>query len=285
MAESTAIQVATLASGSSGNSVFIRCGDTQLLLDAGISRKRLQASLSEFGTELGDLSAILLTHEHRDHINGMERIRKREPHVPVYCSAGTIAGCQSDYGLALSATTVRPGTPFSIGSAQISPFRVPHDARECLAYRIDFPGLSLALATDLGEAQHDVRAMLTGCDVLLLECNYDVELLRWGNYPGWLKNRVASARGHLSNWQAQQTLRLIASSTLRHVFLLHMSEENNLADRAVEAAKKGLRAYPGVRITLAPRHEPCDLQTFEPRDEYVRKVRPLSAPRQGVLSF
>lgn len=285
MANSTAIQVATLASGSSGNSVFIRCGDTQLLFDAGISRKRLQKSLSGFGTELGDLSAILLTHEHRDHINGIEAVRKKERHVPIYCSAGTMAGCQADYGLALSATTAKSGTSFTVGTATITPFRVPHDSRECLAYRIDFPGLSLALATDLGEAQQNVRAMLADCDVLLLECNYDVELLRWGKYPGWLKNRVASARGHLSNWQAQQTLRLVANSALRHVFLLHMSEENNLADKALDAAKKGLSAYPRAQITLAPRHEPCELQTFELRDEFVRKVRPLSAPRQGVLSF
>ena len=284
MATAEEIQVLTIASGSSGNSLMVRGRDTRILVDAGVSRRRIQHALADHTERLADLSAILITHEHKDHVSGIPMIHKREHHVPIYATRGTLNACRSDYGWGLGAHTVRAGHSFEVGAVRVTPIAVRHDAAEPVGYRLDWPGFSMAVVTDLGQAEAAVRDAVADCELLVLEFNYDVDMLRWGKYPGWLKGRVSSSRGHLSNFQAQQFLRRVAGPRLREVVLIHLSKENNRPDLADEMAKRALADWPRVKVTVAAREEPGELLRI-PTSGTVRRTMPTvrAVPRQGTL--
>ena len=190
----------------------------------------------------------------------------------------------SDYGWGLGAHTVRAGHSFEVGAVRVTPIAVRHDAAEPVGYRLDWPGFSMAVVTDLGQAEAAVRDAVADCELLVLEFNYDVDMLRWGKYPGWLKGRVSSSRGHLSNFQAQQFLRRVAGPRLREVVLIHLSKENNRPDLADEMAKRALADWPRVKVTVAAREEPGELLRI-PTSGTVRRTMPTvrAVPRQGTL--
>jgi phosphoribosyl 1,2-cyclic phosphodiesterase len=242
----------TLASGSSGNAALISRGDTHVLLDAGISCRRITASLQELGLAPADLSAIFITHTHSDHISGLNTIVKKWD-VPICASMQTCDGLESRIaGISRSLRPFRWGESLSWGKMTITPFPTSHDAPGSADYRFD----DLGVLTDTGYVTAEAADVLAGVRLLMLETNHDVETLRSGPYPYYLKQRILGTAGHLSN----ETAAAFAAQEVRlgaqELILAHLSEENNtpaMARRAVETALTG--AGLSSRVSVAPRSE------------------------------
>lgn len=280
------IEVQTLASGSSGNALLIRSAGSRLLVDAGISCRRIERLLAASGLGVGDLDGLLLTHEHGDHVRGLPTLRSRHPSLRLYATPGTARACAARYGWEMRCVPVASGRELGIGDVRVTPFRSSHDAAEPVNYRFDWPGLSLVLLTDLGTWGGQEREALAGCRVALIESNYDGDMLRLGPYPAHLKRRVASDRGHLSNRQARQLLETPAASGLESVVLLHLSAENNQPALALAEVERVQRARPDLRVAVAPRHQPGPVLRFSRvvgRGVARSGLRPDL--RQGVLAL
>jgi len=244
------LRLAILGSGSSGNATLVRWGETRMLLDCGFSVAELERRLAAVGERLDAVQAVLVTHEHSDHVAGLRGLSRR-PHLAL----GLTAGCARAARLARRARAgrleVRPGEPFRVGDIEVLAFRTLHDACEPVGYRLGFPdGSALGVATDLGVASEPAVEALRGCALLGLESNHDPDMLRAGPYPAFLKHRILSDRGHLSNAQAAALLGRLAHDGLRQVFALHLSQVNNRP--ALAAAALGARlAELGLRAGLA----------------------------------
>lgn len=226
------IRLASLGSGSRGNATVIEAGDTCLLVDCGLSLRRVRAGLERLGRTLGDITALLVTHEHSDHIGGVERLARRLG-LPVWMSAGT--GAHFGRNLPFPWYRFSSHEPFACGGVTIRPFPVPHDAREPTQFVIDDGRYRLGLLTDAGSITRHMVEMLSPCDALLLECNHDRDLLLRGDYPPPLKRRVGGDWGHLSNQQAAGLLGQLDCGRLQFVAAAHLSEQNNDPDLAVAA--------------------------------------------------
>ena len=240
----------TLASGSSGNAALAREQDTALLIDAGISAKRIAQSLAEIGLSLDALDGILITHEHVDHIQGLRTLCKKCA-VPIYASRGTA----QSLGFAGSALRIfDAGERFTLGAFDVTTFPSSHDTADPVGYRLDCADGSLGFLTDTGFVTSDAYDALLGVDTLLLEANHDTEMLRNGRYPYPLKKRISGKYGHLSNAQAAE----FAVDSVRHgtrdILLAHLSAENNTPAAAEYAVLRALqqRGY-SVRLCTAPR--------------------------------
>ena len=252
----------TLASGSSGNAALMSCGDTYLLLDAGISARRITTALKGMGVDPGCLSAILVTHEHSDHISGLATLTKQLG-LPVYATAPTLDQlCRKVPLLAQQrlCRAFRPGDGFPIGEIWVQPFATDHDAAGSVGYSLTGDGCKLTLCTDLGRVTPQVEQAVSGCDLLVCETNYDPEWLASGPYPYYLKRRIMGDRGHLSNEMGALLALRAAQSGTRHILLAHLSAENNTPARALETVRRTLAAggfCPGEDLTLAvaPRSE------------------------------
>ena len=239
------ISVHTLASGSEGNSLLVSACGVHLLVDAGISARRIKQSLSRLGLTPDDLSAILITHEHTDHTAGLATLLKHHA-VPLYASGGTTFYLRSRLpGLDGCLRLVAPGSVFSIGPAQVTVFATSHDAGESVDYRIDCGGEAVGILTDTGFVPEPAAAALTGVDLLVLESNHDVEWLLSGPYPYPLKQRILGRRGHLSNEDAAACARRA---------LAHPSRENNTPARALQVMERALSDL-DVSVDVAPRGE------------------------------
>lgn len=217
------MRFASLGSGSRGNAGLIEHGQTLLLVDCGFSLRELEKRLLRLGRDPGQVTAILLTHEHGDHASGAGVFARRHG-TPVYLSAGTRAACAS---LQAGCRIISSHSPFAVGDLQITPFPVPHDAREPTQFVFSNGDLRIGLLTDVGMSTPHIEERLDGCDALLLECNHDVHMLQNGNYPAALKARVGGNFGHLSNAQAAALLQVIDTSRLQHIVAMHLSEKNN----------------------------------------------------------
>ncbi len=239
----------TLASSSGGNAALVRCGDTALLLDAGISARRIAQALSALGMSPAGLDAVLVTHEHSDHVAGLATLGKKYG-VPVYASRGTARRLTQ-------AVNVRPfdaGDVFSVGAFEIRSFRTSHDTADSVDYRFDCADGSAGALTDTGFVTEEAAAALAGVDLLLLEANHDVERLKSGPYPYPLKLRILSDKGHLSNEAAADfALRCVRNGT-RDILLAHLSAENNTPALAEYAVARRLQAAGlSIRLGVAPR--------------------------------
>jgi len=240
----------TLASGSGGNAALLRSGDTALLLDAGISARRIEASLRTLGLSPAALSAVLITHEHSDHIGGVRTLTKRFS-LPVYASYGTarFLSCAGDALRAFAA-----GDIFSIGPLRVTSFRTSHDAADSVGYRVDGPDGSFGLLTDTGVVPAAAEELLPGVDVLLLEANHDIDMLLGGPYPYPLKQRIRGPRGHLSNECAADFALRCARGGTHDILLAHLSAENNTPEAAQYAVGRRLQSEGfAVRLGVAPR--------------------------------
>ncbi|MBU2702538.1 phosphoribosyl 1 [Sporomusaceae bacterium BoRhaA] len=224
------MEVHVLASGSSGNATYLQLGQARILVDAGISTRRIQQSLIKLGTSIAELDGILITHEHRDHIYGLETLMKKF-HVPVYATAKTWdamylkARLPDNYCVELKPS-------FTVQDVCIEPFRISHDAADPVGYSIYGENMKCSMATDLGFVTEGVKQALALSDVLVLESNHDVKMLENGSYPWYLKKRILSNRGHLSNLDAGWLLTRLERKNHTHVFLAHMSKENNTPEVA-----------------------------------------------------
>lgn len=270
-----------LASGSSGNALLVRLGETRLLIDAGLHYPALAARLAAAGVTAGELDAVLVSHEHADHARGLPELLARHPGVPVLATAGTARLALRDLGVRLRGS-IRADVAFAIGDAVVVPFAVPHDAAEPVGFRLERGDFALAVATDLGEVTRSVERALSGCRAIVVEANHDLELLARGPYPSFLKRRVASRRGHLSNDQAARLLRAVAGPWLRHVTLAHASATNNSPERAIAAVADALAHHPGIHVAVADRDRVGEEHGFEVaavgRPPLPRGGRPAAVP-------
>ena len=226
------MQIHVLASGSSGNATFIEMENTKILVDAGISTRRIKQSLDKLGTKIEELDGVLITHEHRDHVNGLATMLKKY-HLPAYARPDT---WQSMYCREVLPNDCCRDLPDSldIGKIKVEPFAISHDAADPVGFRLQAGSTKVGIATDLGFVTPTVKAALALSDVLVLEANHDIDMLQSGSYPWHLKKRIMSNRGHLANTDAGWTLARLNRKDHTHVFLAHLSRENNRPELAEE---------------------------------------------------
>ena len=240
----------TIASSSAGNASLVCHEDTHILIDAGVSCRRITQSLAVLNLTLEDIDAILITHEHIDHVRALGTLQKKCA-VPLYASRGTAAAL--DYP-AERVHAFAPGDAFTVGSLRALPFRTSHDARESVGYRIESGDGSLAVLTDTGCITDEAHDLALGADTLLLEANHDVELLTTGPYPYPLKRRILGEYGHLSNEAAAEFAVECVRAGTSDILLAHLSGENNTPDLAEYAVGRALQARGlSVRLAAAPR--------------------------------
>lgn len=249
------LSITTLASGSSGNCLLVRGGDTSILIDAGISCRRITASLGELGLTPKDLSAILITHTHSDHIYGLQTLLKRTA-CPICGSGQTCRGLAYRLiGISDRLLELSYGTACSLEGCTVTAFPTSHDAPGACGYRLDALDGSVGILTDTGFVTEEAADILPGVDLAVLESNHDVEALRSGPYPYYLKQRILGSGGHLRNEDAAHFAVALAESGAREIILAHLSRENNtpaMASRAVELALSAA-GFSDVRLTVAPR--------------------------------
>lgn len=255
------MRLCSIASGSSGNCIYVGSEATHLLVDVGISGKKTENGLKELGLTGRDIDGILITHEHMDHIQGLG-VLARKYEIPIYATAGTIREikvCDGignvDEGLFHE---VKEDAKFTLKDLTVNPMRISHDAAQPVAYRISYGKKKVAVCTDLGVYNDYTVECLKGMDALLLEANHDVNMLQVGRYPYYLKRRILGNRGHLSNESAGQLLCRLLHDQLKAVFLGHLSKENNYEALAYEA----------VCAEVA-----CSGTPYQPRDFYIQVAK------------
>lgn len=234
------MRLCSIASGSSGNCIYAGTDTTHVLVDVGVSRKRVEEGLADLELSGQDIDGILVTHEHSDHIGGLG-VFCRKYHTPIYATAGTIAQLKNCRGLGELPeellVEVTPDKAFSIKDLTVNPMHISHDAAQPVAYRLSHAGKRAAICTDLGVYNDYTVECLRGMDVLLLEANHDVHMLQAGSYPYYLKQRILGNRGHLSNENAGRLLSAVLHDGLQRVVLGHLSKENNLPELAYETVR------------------------------------------------
>ena len=230
----------SIASGSSGNCIYTGTEESHVLIDAGISAKRIEQGLNEVGLKTSELDGICITHEHSDHVKGLG-VLARKYEVPIYATEGTLDEIRKIKGLGEYPEEllhpILPDTEFSLGDLTIKPFHIDHDAADPVAYRIQSGNKSVAVATDLGHFNQYTIDHLLDLDAVLLESNHDLRMLETGPYPYYLKRRIMGDFGHLSNENAGRLLNCILSGRLKHILLGHLSKENNMPELAYETVR------------------------------------------------
>jgi len=236
------MRFASLGSGSEGNALIVEAGGTRVMLDCGFSTTETVRRLARLGLEPETLSAILVTHEHDDHIGGVARF-SRKFGVPVYLSHGT-ATAVNERGVIAESVIIDSHTPFAIGDIEVLPYPVPHDAREPTQFVFSDGAARLGVLTDAGSSTSHIEAVLSGLDALVIECNHDRDMLMGSAYPERLKQRISGRYGHLDNAQAAQILANIDRRLLQHVIAAHLSLKNNNPDLARSALAGVLNCAP-----------------------------------------
>lgn len=235
------MRFASLGSGSRGNGTLVEHNGTCVLVDCGFSLRETERRLARLKKDASKLAAIVLTHEHGDHVSGVARLARKYA-LPVWMTAGTWR--QRCFGGLAGIQFFGSGQTFEIGALQVCPFPVPHDASEPNQFVFNSGHRRLGLLTDTGCATPRIEHVLVGCDALLLECNHDSEMLAQGRYSSSLKRRVGGDLGHLSNSQAAQLLTKLAHPRLQYVVAMHLSQHNNTPQLARQALGEALACAP-----------------------------------------
>jgi len=245
------LRIALLASGSSGNALLISSGSATVLVDAGIPAKRVLAAIGS-GAGAGRLDAVLVTHEHTDHVSGLPAITRRFP-VPVFATAGTHAAVRTRVAASSERVFVEPGREVEIGDLRIVPFATSHDGAEPVGFTIADGTSRIVIATDLGVVGRSVRHHLAAAHCVVLEFNHDERMLVDGSYPWPLKQRIMSNVGHLSNGAAARELESFADAPVSALVLAHLSRENNDPTLAFDTASEALERVgrSDVRVFVA----------------------------------
>lgn len=237
------MRLCSIASGSSGNCIYVGSEATNLLVDVGISARRTEAGLNTLGLTARDLDGILITHEHKDHMAGLAVLTKKLQ-VPVYATRGTIDAILKDdreKGKGVldpqMFVAIQEDQKFTVKDMTVNPMRISHDAAQPVGYRIGYGSKKVGICTDLGTYNDYIVECLKGMDAILLEANHDVHMLQVGPYPYYLKQRILGDRGHLSNENAGRLLCRILHDGLQGIVLGHLSKENNLPELAYEAVR------------------------------------------------
>lgn len=247
----------TLFSGSKGNCVYIRCGMTEILIDAGMSARAVDSALHTLGSSLARISAIFVTHEHSDHIRGLDVITRRyNPEITVHSSEQTAAFCKCPREQLYS---YPPYFAVEVGNLSITSFPTPHDSLCSVGYivRNMDNGCSVGLATDLGYMPDEILGRLSECSGVILESNHDIDMLMRGPYPPDLKTRILSRRGHLSNADCASAVRILAQNGVKSILLAHLSEENNTPALALSASAAVLEEAGAEDVLLDVASQTC----------------------------
>ena len=236
-----------LASGSSGTSYYLASESTAILIDAGIGVRTLKRHFKTFGLSLESLSAVFITHDHADHIKSVGNLAN-EYHRLIYATEPVHGGINRNYCVSPKLTAehvryVEKGKSVQIGDLCITPFEVPHDSSDCVGYRVVHDGVTFCLITDVGHITPELEEKVGQANYLVLEANHDEDMLMMGPYPAYLKERIRSGRGHLSNKESARLLAEHATPALRHAWLCHLSEENNHPELARKTVETVLRGY------------------------------------------
>jgi phosphoribosyl 1,2-cyclic phosphodiesterase len=233
------MRFASLGSGSEGNGLVVEAGLSRLMIDCGFGVRDTAARLARLGLAPGDLDAIVVTHEHSDHVGGVAAFAAKHA-IPVWLTFGTLsavgerfAGMERVYGF-------DSHDSFAVGALEVRPFPVPHDAREPVQFVVTDGAVRLGVLTDIGMPTPAVERALSGCDALVLECNHDAGMLSEGPYPAALKSRIAGRFGHLDNAASAALLAALDNSRLRHIVAAHLSKQNNTPERARAALAQAL---------------------------------------------
>lgn len=272
------LTVTTLASGSAGNAVLVSGGSTHILLDAGISARKIRNGLAELGVDPGELSAVFITHEHSDHIGGL-RVLTKKLRVPISATPATcrvLAGKLPDAAELL--VPQKAGTGRQARDLWVESFSTPHDAAGSVGYSVSDGTCRLVLCTDLGRVTDEVAQAVRGCDLLLCETNHDPEWVRTGPYPPDLKRRILGDRGHLSNEAGAALCALAAESGARTAVLAHLSAQNNTPAHAKKTVcrllkARGIDPERDIRLSVAPRDMAGTTFRLERRGEPARSER------------
>lgn len=279
------IEFAVLGSGSSGNSAVVCYGETRILVDAGLSARQLKVRLEEIGVDPDSLTAIVLTHEHGDHVQGLEVFCRKRP-LPVYATVHTSHIVQQDKikKAQISWRKFEAGSCFTVGDIEIDSFNVPHDAVDPVGFVFRSPGGSLGILSDVGHVTRLIIERLKGVDSLFVESNYDDIMLQNDEKRPWsLKQRISNRHGHLSNKQTAELLKEVATADLNRVILGHLSSDCNTAEKALEFARGALGeiGLTDVEVECAERKSPTPLypalkgvaiQPRTPLDEDIAKA-------------
>lgn len=254
-----------LFSGSSGNCVYLSLGGARLLVDAGVACSRIEASLRELGADLERIDAVLVTHDHVDHVRGLAVLCRRYG-LPVYANEGTwnaILAHEANFPRRCMRTFLT-GEEFSVGQVSVRPFPIPHDAAEPVGFVFSCGGLRCAVATDIGRVEDGWLSAVEGAQALVIEANHDVDMVRRGPYPQRLKRRILGANGHLCNEDCALALQQLAKKGAKAVFLSHLSADNNLPELAYNTvcealARAGYEPGRDVRVMVSRRDRVSDL--------------------------
>ena len=243
----------SIASGSSGNCGLYMAEGTAILIDLGVSLRKITTALTALGLGLDDLSAVLLTHEHIDHVKGLPMFLKKS-RVPVFASRGTAEALEEKEPLCADRLNVfDSGERFWIRDVDVTSFATPHDAAESVGYILEQGGSRFGFATDLGFVPRDAAECLRGCEAVVLESNHDPHMLQVGPYPYPLKMRVAGPAGHLSNPDCAVFAADLVKNGARTIILAHLSEKNNIPVLALQQTRAALRGLPACEVIVAPR--------------------------------
>lgn len=259
------MKLCSIASGSSGNCVYAGTADTHILVDAGVSGKRIEAGLRDLCVEPDMLSGVFVTHEHVDHIQGLGILARRYQ-VPIYATAETLRAMMKSGGIGRvdekQLHPIKPDEPLEVGDIRVNPFSISHDAANPVCYTLESGGHKIGLATDLGTYDGYLIERLSGSEILYLEANHDVNMLMVGAYPYALKQRILGSKGHLSNENSARLICELLHGGLKNVFLAHLSKENNYAELAYETVRYEVEGRlcgsAGPAICVAKRDMPTE---------------------------
>lgn len=254
----------SLYSGSTGNSLFVQGNETKLLIDSGVSAKKIVEGLDSINVDIQDINAILITHEHIDHIRSAGTIAKKY-NIPIYANLGTWNGIENEKTVIKieERKYFKIGEKFEIGELKIMPFSTSHDAMDSCGFSIEYDNSKISVATDLGEVTKEVMNNLKQSKFVLLEANYEPEVLRACSYPYSIKTRIAGIKGHLSNSEAGNTISKLVNSGLQNVMLGHLSKESNFPELAYnsvlnELTQNGIHIK-DIELNVAKRLEPSKI--------------------------
>ena len=256
----------SLYSGSSGNSLLVETSNTKILIDAGESSKKIACALSAMNIEPSSINAILVTHEHSDHIKGLGTFSKKY-NVPVFANSKTWDAMPEQFSK-ITSENIKNFTieeNFEIGDLKIHPFKIPHDAANPCGFNIMYNNQKISIATDIGHMTKSIVNKLDGSSFILLESNYDPEILKSGKYPYYLKTRILGPNGHLPNEMAGKTIAYLLKGSLKEVMLGHLSKENNFPELAYQTVIEELISSNfdenSIRVSVANRNEPSKIVT------------------------
>ena len=268
----------SFGSGSSGNSCYIGTEKGGIIIDAGIKSDDISRTLTSYGVKMSQVRALLLTHDHSDHVRYAYNLLRNNKHIRLFCTNRVLNGILRRHNISRRIkeyhNPIFKEIPFRILDFEITAFEVPHDGSDNMGFNIEFEGRRFVLATDLGAVQARARHYMSRANYLVIEANYDLKMLREGRYPEYLKARIQTENGHMDNMATAAFLREIINPDLKYIFLCHLSQDNNTPSKAIKAVRDALQEA-GKNVGCAsesPSDRQADVQLMAlPRFEHTRR--------------